>query len=64
MDVCGTGGAGKGYAIDPTPHSVYVSVTDGDKQYTVTAEDKELPDLEIIKPTHFRENRFLIRSSP
>ena len=41
--------APEGYAIDPTPHSVYVSVTDGDKQYTVTAEDKELPDLEIIK---------------
>ena len=30
-----------GYALDPTPHSVYVSVTDGDKQYTVTAEDGE-----------------------
>ena len=38
-----------GYALDPTPHSVYVSVTDGDKQYTVTAEDKELPGLKVIK---------------
>ena len=37
------------YALDPTPHSVYVSVTDGDKQYTVTAEDKELPGLKVIK---------------
>ena len=41
--------APEGYALDPTPHSVYVSVTDGDKQYTVTAEDKELPNLEVIK---------------
>lgn len=38
-----------GYALDPTPHSVYVSKTDGDKQYTVTAEDEELPDLVILK---------------
>ena len=38
-----------GYALDPTPHSVYVSVTDGDKQYTVTAEDEELPGLKVIK---------------
>lgn len=38
-----------GYALDPTPHSVYVSVTDGDKQYTVTAGDEELPGLKVIK---------------
>ena len=38
-----------GYALDPTPHSVYVSVTDGDKQYTVTAEDEELPGIKVIK---------------
>ena len=38
-----------GYALDPTPHSVYVSVTDGEKQYTVTAEDAELPGLKVIK---------------
>lgn len=37
------------YALDPTPHSVYVSVTDGDKQYTVTAEDEELPSIKVIK---------------
>ena len=41
--------APEGFALDPTPHSVYVDVTDGDKQYTVTAEDEELPNLEIIK---------------
>ena len=38
-----------GYALDPTPHSVYVSVTDDDKQYTVTAEDEELPGIKVIK---------------
>ena len=38
-----------GYALDPTPHNVYVSVTDGDKQYTVTAEDEELPGIKVIK---------------
>ena len=38
-----------GYALDPTPHSVYVDVTDGDKQYTVTATDEKLPDMEIVK---------------
>ena len=38
-----------GYALDPTPHSVYVSVTDGDRQYTVTAADEELPGLKVIK---------------
>lgn len=41
--------APEGYALDPTPHSVYVSVTDGDRQYTVTAEDEELPGLKVIK---------------
>lgn len=41
--------APEGYALDPTPHSVYVSVTDGDKQYTVTVEDEELPGLKVIK---------------
>ena len=38
-----------GYALDPTPHSVYVSVTDGDKQYTVTVGDEELPGSKVIK---------------
>ncbi|MFR4087635.1 MAG: collagen binding domain-containing protein [Dysosmobacter sp.] len=41
--------APEGYALDPTPHSVYVSVTDGDRQYTVTAEDEELPGIKVIK---------------
>ena len=38
-----------GYALNPTPHSVYVSVTDGDKQYTVTVGDEELPGIKVIK---------------
>ena len=41
--------APSGYALNPTPRSVYVSVTDGDKQYTVTAEDEELPGIKVIK---------------
>ena len=41
--------APEGYALDPTPHSVYVDVTDGDKQYTVTASNSPLPSLKIIK---------------
>ena len=38
-----------GYALDPTPHSVYVDVTDGDKQYTVSASNSPLPSLKITK---------------
>ena len=38
-----------GFALDPTPHSVYVDVTDGDKQYSVTASNRELPSLKIVK---------------
>ena len=41
--------APEGYALDPTPHSVYVDVTDGGKQYTATATDEKLPDMEIVK---------------
>ena len=41
--------ASEGYALDPTPHSVYVDTTDGDKQYTVTAENHALPDMKITK---------------
>ena len=41
--------APEGYALDPTPHSVYVDTTDGDKQYTVTAENHALPDMKITK---------------
>ena len=38
-----------GYCTDPTPISVYVDTTDGDKQYTVTAENHKLPDMKITK---------------
>lgn len=38
-----------GYSADSTPISVYVDTTDGDKQYTVTAENYALPDMKIIK---------------
>ena len=38
-----------GYCADSTPISVYVGTTDGDKQYTVTAENYALPDMKIIK---------------
>ena len=41
--------APEGFALDPTPHSVYVDVTDGDKQYTVSAADAELPNMKIAK---------------
>ena len=41
--------APEGYALTPTSHSVYVDTTDGDKQYTVTAENYALPDMKIIK---------------
>ena len=38
-----------GYCADSAPISVYVDTTDGDKQYTVTAENYALPDMKIIK---------------
>ena len=38
-----------GYCADSTPISVYVDTTDGDKQYTVIAENYALPDMKIIK---------------
>lgn len=38
-----------GYCADPSPISVYVDTTDGDKQYTVTAENYALPDMKITK---------------
>ena len=41
--------APEGYALDSTPHSVYVDVTDGDKQYMVTASNAPLPSLKITK---------------
>ena len=41
--------APEGYCADSTPISVYVDTTDGDKQYTVTAENYALPDMKIVK---------------
>ncbi len=41
--------APEGYCADSMPISVYVDTTDGDKQYTVTAENYALPDMKIIK---------------
>ena len=38
-----------GYCADSAPISVYVDTTDGDKQYTVTATNYELPSMKIIK---------------
>ena len=38
-----------GYCADSTPISVYVDTTDGNKQYTVTATNYELPSMKIIK---------------
>ena len=38
-----------GYCADSMPISVYVDTTDGDKQYTVTAENHALPDMKITK---------------
>ena len=38
-----------GYCADSTPISVYVDTTDGDKQYTATATNYELPSMKIIK---------------
>ena len=41
--------APEGYCADSTPISVYVDTTDGDKQYTVTAENHKLLDMKITK---------------
>ena len=41
--------APEGYCAASTPISVYVDTTDGDKQYTVTAENHKLPDMKITK---------------
>lgn len=41
--------APEGFCCDHTPVSVYVDTTDGDKQYTVTAENHALPSLKITK---------------
>ena len=41
--------APEGCCAVSTPISVYVDTADGDKQYTVTAENYALPDMKIIK---------------
>ena len=41
--------APEGYAADHTPHSVYVDVSEGDKEYTVSVSNAALPGLRIIK---------------
>ena len=38
-----------GYCVDPTPKSVYVDVTEGDRECTVAAVNYEKPDMKIIK---------------
>ena len=38
-----------GYCVDPTPKSVYVDVTEGDREYTAAAVNYEKPDMKIIK---------------
>ena len=38
-----------GFCVDPTPKSVYVDVTEGDREYSVAATNYELPDMKIIK---------------
>ena len=41
--------APSGYCVDPTPKSVYVDVSEGDREYSVAATNYELPDMKIIK---------------
>ena len=38
-----------GFCVDPTPKSVYVDVTEGDREYTVVAVNYEKPDMKITK---------------
>ena len=38
-----------GYCVDPAPKSVYVDVSEGDREYTVAAVNYEKPDMKIIK---------------
>ena len=41
--------APEGFCADSAPISIYVDTTDGNKQYTVTATNYELPSMKIIK---------------
>ena len=38
-----------GYCVDPTPKSVYVDVSEGDREYTVAAVNYEKPNMKITK---------------
>ena len=38
-----------GFCVDPTPKSVYVDVSEGDREYSVAATNYELPDMKIFK---------------
>ena len=38
-----------GFCVDPTPKSVYVDVSESDREYTVAAVNYEKPDMKIIK---------------
>ena len=38
-----------GFCVDPTPKSVYVDVSEGDREYSVAATNYELPDMKITK---------------
>ena len=38
-----------GFCVDPTPKSVYVDVSEGDREYTVAAVNYEKPDMKITK---------------
>ena len=38
-----------GYCVDPTPKSVYVDVSEGDREYSVAAVNYEKPDMKITK---------------
>lgn len=38
-----------GYCVDPAPKSVYVDVSEGDREYTVAAVNYEKPDMKITK---------------
>ena len=41
--------APSGFCVDPTPKSVYVDVSEGDREYTVAAVDYEKPNMIICK---------------
>lgn len=38
-----------GFCVDPTSKSVYVDVSEGDREYSVAATNYELPNMKIIK---------------